>query len=142
MFDTVLAPAPTTRAMKEDKTMPRIFLSNACHLTNKMDELECVLQDNRVDIAVITESSFKTEKEGISKLEEYKTFNKNREVKDGGGITVLIKNDIPCTVIQVDAADLEIIWLPVRPTWLPQSIGVIIIAALYFPPKSSAATRD
>ncbi|MEL7520669.1 MAG: reverse transcriptase family protein, partial [Cyanobacteria bacterium J06553_1] len=87
-------------------------------------------------------SWFKTEQEGISQLNEYKTYNKNREIKDCGGIMVLIKNDIPCSVIQVDTLDLEIIWLAVRPVWLPRHIGVIIMAAVYFPPKTPAATRD
>ena len=107
-----------------------------------MDELEYVLQHNSIDVAVVTESWFNTEKEGISQLNEYKTFNKNREVKDCGGITVFIKNNIPCKLLQVDTSDLEIIWLTLRPERLPRNISVIILAALYFPPKPPADTRD
>ena len=107
-----------------------------------MDELEYVLQHNNIDVAAVTESWLKTEEEGISELNEYKTFNKNREGKKCGGITVLVKNDIPCKVMQVDTSDLEIIWLTLRPERLPRNISVIILAALYFPPKTPADTRD
>ena len=142
VFDVTPSLAPTDTVRRKNKSMPRIFLSNACCLTNKMEELLLTLQYNKVDIAVVTESWFKTENEGISQLEAYKTYNKIRETKDCGGIMVLIKNEIPCSVIQVDTGDLEIIWLAVRPAWLPRDIGVIIMAAVYFPPKTLAATRD
>ena len=142
MFDTIQARPPTNTVMRKDKALPRIFLSNACRLYNKIDELEYVLQHNKIDIAAITESWFNTENEGISQLDDYKTFNKNREGKDGGGVAVLIKNEIPCSIIQVDTADLEIMWISARPAWLPRNIGVIIIAAVYFPPNSLADTRD
>ena len=142
VFDATPTPAPANTVTRRNKPLPRIFLSNACSLFNKMDELEVVLQHNQVDIAVVTESWFKSENEGISQVNEYKTYNKNREGKDCGGIMVLIKKDIPCSVIQVDTADLEITWLAVRPVWLPRQFGIIIMAAVYFPPKSLAATRD
>ena len=142
MFDTQMQPANTNSTTRKDKAMPSVYLCNACSLTNKMDELWGVLQHNKIDIAVITESWLKPENEQISQLQEYKTFNKCREEKDCGGISVLIKNDIPCTVLQIDSGDLEILWLAVRPAWLPRNISVIILAAVYFPPKSLAKTRD
>ena len=148
MFDATTHSVPTplheqpNSVMRKNRTLPRIFLSNACGLTNKMDELEYVLKHNQVDIAVITESWFKTEKEGISQLDDYKTYNKNREVKDCGGISVLIKNEVPSTIIQVESEDLEIMWLTIRPVWLPRNIDVIILAAVYYPPKTLADTRD
>ena len=147
-FDTVLPPDPANPTSKPNKTikknnaLPRIYLTNACRLTNKLDELEYVLEHNSVDIAVVTESWFKTEHENAGQLDSYKTYNKNREAKDGGGITVLVKENIPCTVIQVDTEDLEIMWLALRPAWLPRSISVILMAAVYFPPDSLADTRD
>ncbi|MEL7522972.1 MAG: endonuclease/exonuclease/phosphatase family protein, partial [Cyanobacteria bacterium J06553_1] len=134
--------APTTTTKGKNKTLPRVFLSNACCLTNKMDELEYVLLHNNIDIAAITESWFKTEEEDISQLSQYKTYNKNREVKDCGGISVLIKNEIPCTVVQVDTDEHEILWLTLRPQWLPRDISVIILAVFYYPPKTLAAIRD
>ena len=63
-----------------------------------MDELQYVLQHNNVDIAVITESWLKAEQEETCQLPEYMSYNKNRQEKDGGGVSVLIKNDIPCSV--------------------------------------------
>ena len=142
VFDKTTHPIPPSTALSKNRSLPKFFLSNACSLTNKMDELHYVLQHNNVDIAVITESWLKTEQEGISQLPEYKTYNKNRQGQDGGGVSVLIKNDIPSSVIQVDTSNLEIIWISVRPVWLPRSISAIIIAAVYFPPKATAETRD
>ena len=142
VFDPPKHAAQTITTTKKAKAMPRVFLSNACRLTNKMDELLGVLQHNKIDIAVVTESWLKPESEGISQLQEYNTFNKNRVDKDGGGLTVLVKNNIPCTALQIDTGDLEILWLAARPTWLPRNISVIILAAVYFPPKSPAHVRD
>ena len=138
---TTTAVPPATAAGK-NKALPRVFLSNACSLTNKMDELEYVLLHNHIDIAAVTESWFKTEKEDISQLDQYKTYNKNREEKDCGGITVFIKNDIPCTVVQVDTDEHEILWFTLRPKWLPRDVSVIILAVFYYAPKTLAATRD
>ena len=91
--------------------MPRVFLSNACCLTNKMDELEYVLQSNKIDIAVVTESWFSLETEGSSQMDNYKVYNKSRTLQECGGISVFVKDDIPCTVIQEDTSDLEVLWL-------------------------------
>ena len=122
--------------------LPRIFLTNACCLTNKVEELEQVLALNRIDIAAVTESWLKAHKEEISHLDLYKTFNKNRETGECGGVSVLIKNNIPCKVLQVDTGNHEIIWLTLRPPWLPRNISNIILAVLYYPPKTLASTRD
>ena len=107
-----------------------------------MEELEQVLELNHIDIAAITESWLKSHKEDISQLDHYKTFNKNRQTGDCGGVSVLIRNNIACKVIQVDTGDHEIIWLTLRPAWLPRNISVIILAVLYYPPKTLASTRD
>ena len=141
-FDKTVPLTQPNTAPSKNKALPRFFLSNAQSLPNKMDELQYVLQHNNVDIAVITESWLKAEQEETCQLPEYKSYNKNRQEKDGGGVSVLIKNDIPCSVIQVDTSNLEIIWISARPVWLPRSISTIIIAAVYFPPKATADTRN
>ena len=121
--------------------MPRVYLTNACCLTNKVEELEQVLVLNRIDIAAVTESWLKTHKEEISHLDLYKTFNKNRETRECGGVSVLIRNNIPCKVIQVDRGTHEIIWLTLRPPWLPHNISNIILAVLYYPQDPSQQQR-
>ena len=103
-----------------------------------MEELEQVLELNHIDIAAITESWLKSHKEDISQLDHYKTFNKNRQTGDCGGVSVLIRNNIACKVIQVDTGDHEIIWLTLRPAWLPRNISVIILAVLYYPPQDAS----
>ena len=142
IFDKSVPLIQTDTAPSRIKALPRFFLANACSLPNKVDELQYVLQHNNVDIAVITESWLKAEQEETCQLPEYKSYNKNRQEKDGGGVSVLIKNDIPSSVIQVDTSNLEIIWISTRPVWLPRTISTIIIAAVYFPPKATADTRD
>ena len=141
-----LNPQPTNQhpATKSagGKHLPRVFLTNACCLTNKVEELEQVLALNRIDIAAVTESWLKSHKEEISHLDLYRTFNKNRETGECGGVSVLIKNNIPCKVLQVDTGNHEIIWLTLRPPWLPRNISNIILAVLYYPPKTLASARD
>ena len=134
-------PRLTTKATK-GRHLPRVFLTNACCLTNKVEELEQVLALNHIDIAAVTESWFKAHQEEISYLDHYKTFNKNRETGECGGVSVLIRNNIPCKRIQVDSGNHKIIWLTLRPPWLPRNISNIILAVLYYPPKTLAKTRD
>ena len=135
------SPQPTGTTARR-KQLPRVYLTNACCLTNKIEELEQVLELNHIDIAAVTETWLKTHMEEVTHLDQYKAFNKNRKTGECGGVSVLIRNDIPCKVIQVDTGDHEIIWLTLRPPWLPRNISNIILAVLYYPPKTLASARD
>ena len=134
-------PQPTGTTARR-KQLPRVYLTNACCLTNKIEELEQVLELNHIDIAAVTETWLKTHMEEVTHLDQYKAFNKNRKTGECGGVSVLIRNDIPCKEIQVDTGDHEIIWLTLRPPWLPRNISNIILAVLYYPPKTLASARD
>ena len=139
-------PPPPSRQLSgttaRGKQLPRMYLTNACALANKIEELEQVLELNQIDIAAVTETWLKTQMEEVTHLDQYKAFNKNRKNGEGGGVSVLIRNDIQCKVIQVDTGDHEIIWLSIRPPWLPRNISNIILAVLYYPPKTLASARD
>ena len=133
----------THNKVQRTPSLPCIFLTNACCLTNKVDELENVLQLNNVDIAVVTESWYNSDTEGLGHIQGFKSFNKNRTNKQCGGIAVFVKNAIPCSVIPIDVPlDLEILWLSTRPVCLPRQASVIIICAIYYPPKSPVEHKE
>jgi len=139
MFDqndsSTIAPANA----RPRRTLPSIYLANACCLTNKVDELDVIMKQNTIDIAVITETWFKDDTLNIGTIQGYHLFNKIRQGRKGGGVGIYIKDTIPCNTIKSicpPSDDLETLWLAVRPTWLPREISVLVICGIYFPPRA------
>ena len=121
------------------RSLPCIYLANACCLTNKADELAVVLELNHVDIAVISETWFKADTESLGNLAGFNTFARNRSAKDCGGVCILIKDDIPATPLSPDVPqDLEVLWVSARPRWFPRLVSALVVCAVYLPPKSGA----
>lgn len=82
------------------RTLPSIYLANACCLTNKVDELDVIMKQNTIDIAVITETWFKDDTLNIGTIQGYHLFNKIRQSRKGGGVGIYIKDTIPCNTIK------------------------------------------
>ena len=75
---------------------PSILLTNAYHLSNKIEELRCVTDVNDTTIAIITESWLSNDipTTAISLKENYNTYRKDRVNRYGGGVVAYIKSDI------------------------------------------------
>ena len=134
-------PSLTVTIASPGRTLPIVLLTNACCLRNKADDLAMVLDYNHVDIAVISETWFKSDTESLGTLAGFNSFTKNRSVKDCGGVGILIKNDIPASPIGLEVPhDLEVLWVSARPRWLPRQISVLVICAVYLPTKAGTRT--
>lgn len=106
-----------------------------------MDELAAVLELNHINIAVISETWFKTGAESSGSLDGYNIFTRNRSTRKCGGVAILIHDNIPATFASLETPpELEVLWVTARPKWLPRQASVLAICGVYLPPKSTVLT--
>ncbi|XP_072051828.1 uncharacterized protein [Amphiura filiformis] len=114
--------------------LPTLFMTNARSLVNKLDEASVIFELNNVDIAVVSESWFKsTIPDHQVDLGGYTLFSKSREHKRGGGVAIYVRQDIPTSYIAdiVVPVQLECTWVLMRPKRLPRGISAIAVCAVY-----------
>ena len=73
-------------------------------------------------------------------FEEYTMFHSIRRKckKPSGGVSVFIKSGIPANEISINVpGHLEVIYISIRPKWLPRSFSNIVICGVYYPGSSS-----
>ena len=108
--------------------------------TDKTIELELVLKLNKVQLGIFTETWLDEKTCQHLDIENYTMFHsiRSKALKASGGVSVFVKDDIPASRLNIDVPEhLEVIYVSVRPTWLPRSISNIIIAGVYYPGTSS-----
>ncbi|XP_035688786.1 uncharacterized protein LOC118424344 [Branchiostoma floridae] len=118
--------------------MPKILLTNARSLTNKLDELNIVLTSNKIDVSVVTETWFSADLPlEASCIEGYSQIRKDRTERRGGGVAIYIKNDIASRPLDlVVPEELECAWVHLRPKRLPREVSSLALCAVYSPPAS------
>ena len=124
-----------------DSRIPTIFVSNIRSIAPKIDELECVVNQNDSDIVCITETWLSDEiPDNAIAMHGFSLFRKDRE-KRGGGVAIFVKSNIQCkrlSVPDIPESVTEILWLQMRPCRLPRAVSSILIAVVYHPPHASA----
>ena len=124
-----------------DSRIPTIFVSNIRSIAPKIDELECVVNQNDSDIVCITETWLSDEiPDNAIAMHGFTLFRKDRE-KRGGGVAIFVKSNIQCKrlpVPDIPESVTEILWLQMRPCRLPRAVSSILIAVVYHPPHASA----
>ena len=82
------------------RSLPNFLLSNVRSISNKVDDLDLVLQQNGVDFAGITETWLNSNipDSGIE-IPGYNLVRKDRSIQRGGGVCAFIKSTIPFTLI-------------------------------------------
>ncbi|CAH1270941.1 ASTN2 [Branchiostoma lanceolatum] len=135
-----LAPTALAKTGQQDtRALPSLFLSNVRSLTNKKCELEATLASHSVQLACVTET-WLTHKipDDVSSIEGYKLFRKDRQYGKGGGVASFIAEDIPVKrLYELEDDTLEVMWLRVRPKWLPRSVPVLFLGIVYHPPRNN-----
>lgn len=119
--------------------LPTFYMTNAQSIGNKFEEAEIIFGQNEIDIGVITETWFSNKMpENQLDIPNYILFSKCRSGKRGGGVGIYVKDDISASIIDdlVVPAELECIWVKVRPKRLPRSITAIAICAVYITTNS------
>ena len=110
---------------------------NARSVSKKMDDLACLFDHADVQIACICET-WETEKmykklEELQELEDVTWVGKKRESGRGGGAAVVVSNTFGSVYrLDVDTADLEIVWAIITPNAKPHI--KLVVAAFYSSP--------
>lgn len=120
-----------------DELSLRCIAWNANGLFNHSLELKYFLQNNEIDLALISETHF-THKHFL-KLNGYKIFKTNHPDGTGhGGTAIIVRNKISCVELEeyryehIQATNIQI----------KDEKGPITISALYCPPKHNITTEQ
>ena len=108
--------------------------------SDKHEDLDAVLDLNNVDVAVLTETW--TTEDSLSELvfDRYTLFHSVRKncIRASGGISNFVKTQIQAVKLNVEIPKhLEVIYISIRPKWLPRAISNIIICGVYYPGSDS-----
>ena len=106
--------------------MPSFMLINAKSSTQRIDELEILLNTHNIDIAAITETwSPPQVSSSTFDICNFTLLSNPRRNKRGDGVAFYIRNVIQIqTIVEIAIPDeLEIIWAWVRPRRLPRTVA-------------------
>ena len=125
--------------------MPSFLLTNLRGFgktgeTEKPEYLEEVLSSNFVDVAVLTETWATDSTLSDLDFKDYTMFHSIRRncKRPSGGVSVFVKKFITATKLNVNVpSHLEVMYISIRPKWLPRSYSNIVICAVYYPGSTS-----
>ena len=108
--------------------------------TDKITEIEAVLDHNNIDIACLTETWLNENTKDQIAINDYVNFHTIRKnvLRSSGGVSILVKENIPANLVDIKIPEhLETLWVSIRPKWLPRSISNIVVAGVYYPGSNS-----
>ena len=99
-----------------------------------MDELQITVETNNVSIVCVTETWFKEYMDIHSlTMEGFCLERKDRNNGRGGGVACYIRNDINYKrLVDMEDAELEVIWFKIMPKKMPRKCTCILLACIYF----------
>lgn len=119
--------------------LPLFLTTNACHLTNKLDELRGVVEINNVSVAVITETWFSSDipDSAIALSTDYTSYRLDRKSL-GAGVIAYVSSKIPTNrMYELEVEGKEILWLLLKPARIPRPFSTILLVGVYSPPGQS-----
>ena len=117
---------------------PSLYLLNAAGLAkpHAIEHLSADLLSYSCDVAVITESHFKTKHTvGVVSIPEYSVLRRDRLGRRGGGVAVYVRSSLSAIewIPTMDNRNFELLWV---------CFGDTFLGALYHPPRPSYNTPD
>ena len=131
----------STDTKMSKQTVPSVFLTNACHILNKIDELSAIVEINGPDIVCISESwlDCSISDSIVSIGPSYIPYRKERETL-GGGVIAYVKTALPSSRLSNLEEDCkEVLWLLLKPQRSPRPFSCIVMIVVYYPPGKTAA---
>jgi hypothetical protein len=130
-----------------DFRMPVFFVSNVCHLLNKIDDIDVCLRQFRPNIVCFTETWLNSNiPDSIISFPGYSVVRRDRCSGEGGGVAIYVTDNIQYTRLkQIDSKEFEVLWISLRPRQLPRPINILLVAVIYCPPslcKDSEKSRQ
>lgn len=104
--------------------MPLLLLSNVCHISNKVDELQIVMLLNSASVAIITESWLNPQiPDSIIYLgNNYRSYRLDRPTPRGG-VLAYVSSYLPTTCLtELEENGKEVIWLLLKLPRTPKTI--------------------
>ena len=120
-------------------TFPKIFLSNARSMVNKLDDISGSITNNHCDIAVITESWLSSRvADQLVNIPAFVTCRRDRSNDQrGGGLCTFINSRLDfIELCELNDPDIESQWFIIKPHRLPRAINSIIMGTVYHPPQN------
>jgi hypothetical protein len=139
------------------KNLPSIINLNSRSICNKQEDLMQLLQDNKTDIVVITETWINSENEKIqlaaveANNPEYTVFSEKRNRSDaakGGGVMILVNKsygEAKITTSNDESAQdqlLESIIVKICPYRKPRGYSNCFVVGAYIPPGRQGGNKD
>jgi exonuclease III len=115
---------------------PTFFLSNICHISNKIDELSGIVSVNNPSVIMITETwlSKNIPDSAIKIGNNYEIFRLDKD-NLGGGILAYISSYIRVErITHLEETGKEVLWLVLKPPRTPRPFSTIIVVIVYYPP--------
>ncbi len=103
----------STDTKTNKQTVPSLFLTDACHILNKIDELNSSMEINDPDLICISESWLDSSvSDGIISIgSNYIPYRKDRGTP-GGDLITYVKTAIPCSrLFDMEEEGKEALWL-------------------------------
>ena len=113
------------------KPAPSLYLLNALSKPHAVEQLATDLRGYDVDVAVITETHFKSKHtDSVTSMPGYRVLRRDRERRRGGGVALYVRSSLPVYTWTYpgDNRTFELMWTCVNGTF---------IGALYHSPRSS-----
>ncbi|CAB4037505.1 Hypothetical predicted protein, partial [Paramuricea clavata] len=116
--------------------VPSLFVTNACHIANKVDELSAVVAINNPSVILVTESWLSSDiPDSIINIgNTYNSYRLDRPTQ-GGGILAYIKSDQPAKRLpELEEEGKEALWLLLKPPRIPRPYSSVIVVGVYHLP--------
>ena len=112
---------------------PSLILANTMFLAPKIDEVRSVMLDSKSDLGFFTETWLRDSIPADHiKIPEYNFTQRNRMTDFHGGVGLYIENSIRFKCLDhLQDPTLEVLWVWLRPTRLPQGIPCIVAGTIY-----------
>ena len=135
---------PKVTPLSSTNILPCFLLLNACHISNKTDELSAVVAINKPTVVLVTESwlSEAFPDSAITIGPEFKNFRLDRATA-GGGVLAFVHSSIPITrLVTAEVSNKEVLWLLLKPPRTPRPYSSIIVRVVYHPPGQSTENNN
>lgn len=108
---------------------------NACSLRNKIDELKCILANEKPDVVCICETHLDLLNKDLLheyQIDQYNFFHKDRNNgKKGGGVAMYVASQLDPVEVNLSESNMEILCVKLN-------VNNVNIVTAYRPPKQSA----
>ena len=122
------------RKVKHQKSydIPAILSTNVRALTNKVDEIQQIVELNSVSAICITETwLLPNVPDSCVAIPGYNLFCKDRIIT-GGGVCINLDHKMPCKFLEsCNQDEVKSIWISMRPHSLPRQITSIVLGVIY-----------